>query len=196
MGKKDTSGKGRTRNFVTVVYPESAPEGWMELLADQCIPAFISPLHDSDENPTGEKKKEHHHVMIMFEGVKTTEQAQEIFDMIGGVGIERVNSLRGYARYLCHLDNPEKAQYETDSVRCLAGADYYGVIGLAVDKYNAIGDMMDFCIREHVYSYSDLLVHARDYRFDWFRILCDSGTLVMREFLKSLQWTETTSLED
>lgn len=196
MAKKETSGLGRTRNYATVVYPESAPENWQELLSEYCVPAFISPLHDSDTNPTGEPKKPHYHVLLMYEGVKTVEQAKEIFDAIGGVGVEKVNSLRGYARYLCHLDNPEKVQYAVEGVRCIAGADFYGIVNLAIDKYVAIGDMMDYCVREHVFSYSDLLLYCRAERFDWFRVLCDNGTFVMREFLKSLTWTENTSLED
>lgn len=189
MSDKKTSGKGRTRNFATVVYPDSAPEDWDGILSDQFVPAFISPLHDRDLNPTGEPKKPHYHVMIMYEGVKTREQASELFSKIGGVGCEVVQSNRGYARYLCHLDNPEKAQYDPESVRSLCGADYNGTIGLVTDKYKAIGEMIDYCKEYNIYSYSDLLEYCRMERFDWFRVLCDNGTVVMKEYLKSRSWT-------
>lgn len=178
----------RFRNFATVVYPDSAPENWMQLLAEQVVPAFISPLHDKDVNPTGEPKKEHYHVMIMFEGKKSLEQAQEIFSVVNGVGCEKVNSLRGYARYLCHLDNPEKFQYSIDYVQSLAGSDYINTIGLATDKYNAISEMIDFCEIYDVYSYRELLIYSMNNRSDWYRILCDSGTYVLREYLKSRHW--------
>lgn len=179
----------RYRNFATVVYPDSAPSDWQRILADQLVPSFISPLHDSDVNPTGEVKKSHFHVIIFFEGAKSVDQAKEVFDLIGGVGCEVVKSLRAYSRYLCHLDNPDKAQYAVEDVKSLSGADYMGVIGLAIDKYKSIGEMIDFCVSEGVISYSDLLMYARLNRFDWFRILCDCGTLVMKEFLKSRSWT-------
>lgn len=179
----------RTRNFATVVYPESAPENWQAILSEQFVPAFISPLHDKDINPGGEPKKPHHHVMIMFDSVKTREQAQDIFNLIGGVGCEVVQSFRGYARYLCHLDNPEKAQYDVETVRSMCGADYTGAIGLVTDKYKAIGEIIDFCIDQDVYSFSDLLEYARMERFDWFRVLCDNGTVVVKEYLKSRSWT-------
>jgi hypothetical protein len=126
----------------------------------------------------------------MFDSTKTVDQAKEVFDTIGGVGCEIVKSIRGYARYLCHLDNPEKAQYKQEEVRCLSGADYISIIGLALDKYKAIGEMIDWCKEYSVYSYSDLLEYARCERFDWFRILCDCGTLVMKEYLKSKSWTD------
>jgi len=195
--KKTTSestGRGRTRNYATVIYPESAPSDWQELLVQQFVPAFISPLHDKDINPTGEPKKPHYHVLIMFEGVKTKEQVKVIFDAIGGVGLEVVQSMRGYARYLCHLDNPEKVQYSPDDVISMCGADYITAIGLVTDKYKAIGEMIDYCEINSLVSYSELLKYCRSNRFDWFRVLCDNGTVVMKEYLKSKAWTSGKNL--
>lgn len=189
MSDKKASGCGRTRNYATVVYPESAPDNWQDILSSALVPALISPLHDKDINPTGEPKKPHYHVLISFENVKTKEQAQEIFTTINGVGCEVVNSLRGYSRYLCHLDNPEKHQYNTDDVRCLCGADYTSNIGLPTDKYKCIKEMMQFCKDNDIYSYANLIEYCADEHFDWFRVLCDSGTVVIKEYLKSRKWT-------
>lgn len=191
MPKENTS--KRTRNFATVVYPESAPDDWQDILSAQFIPAFISPLHDQDINPGGEPKKPHYHVVIMFDSVKTREQAQAVFTLIGGVGCEVVQSIRGYSRYLCHLDNPEKAQYKQEDVRSLSGADYIATIGLVLDKYKAIGEMIDYCELNDIVSYSELLIYCRNERFDWFRVLCDNGTVVIKEYLKSKSWTNHVS---
>lgn len=189
MTKVNTNAR-RTRNFATVVYPDSAPDNWQDILAEQFVPAFISPLHDKDINPTGEIKKPHWHVMLMFDGVKTIEQANEVFELINGVGCEIVKSVRGYARYLCHLDNPEKTQYKQEDVRSLCGADYPSTIGLTIDKYKAISEMIDYCKDNDICSYSLLLEYCRNERFDWFRILCDNGTVVIKEYLKSRSWTK------
>lgn len=196
MAEKKSS-TSRTRNFACVVYPDSAPENWQEILSELHVPAFISPLHDKDiNNSSGEPKKPHYHVMIMFEGVKTKDQAFDVFEAIGGAvdrsknhGLEVIQSQRGYARYLCHLDNPEKYQYPQEMVRQLCGADYSTTIGLVTDKYKAIGEMIDYCELNDVYSFSELLRYARSERFDWFRVLCDNGTVVVREYLKSRSWT-------
>lgn len=188
--------KSRFRNFATVVYPESAPEDWQEILAGCFVPAFISPLHDRDFNPTGEPKKEHYHVLLMFDGKKSPEQAKEIFDQIGGVGCEICNSIRGYSRYLCHLDNPEKAQYSPEGVRMLCGADYTATIGLATDKYKAIREMIEFCKLNRIVSYAELLEYSSNERYDWFRVLCDCATVVMKEYLKSLRWSCDQSADE
>ena len=192
MTEKKSSGRGRTRNYATVVYPESAPDNWKDILSQLFVPAFISPLHDSDLNPTGEIKKPHYHVMLMIEGVKTKEQVQSVFNSIGGVGCEVVQSVRGYARYLCHLDNPEKHRYSESDVCSLSGADYRSVIGLASDKYKALGEMQDFCEQYNVMSFYLLSKYARSHREDWYRILCDCGAVFMREYLKSRKWSSDT----
>ncbi len=178
----------RKRVFATLVYLDSAPSDWRTTLSELCVPCFISPLHDQDINPDGSQKKPHYHVMLMFDGKKSDKQIKEIWSLIGGVGEEIILSTRGYARYLCHLDNPEKAQYDPDQVVMYGGADYFGIIGLPIDKYKAIGEMMDFCADNDVYSYAQLLTWCRNNRFDWFRILCDSGTYVIKEYLKSRTW--------
>lgn len=179
----------RVRTWATVVYPESAPDQWLQTLGDQCIPVFVSPLHDKDINPTGEPKKPHYHVMFVFDGKKSRQQVDGIRELIGGVGLEKVQSTRGYARYLCHLDNPEKAQYDPSDVVQYGGADYMSTIGLAIDKYKAIKEMMAFCRENRIVSYSKLLEYASEYEMGWFRVLCDNGTVVMKEYLKSITWT-------
>lgn len=186
--KKSTS---RFRNFATVLYPESAPSDWLSILREQIVPCFVSPLHDKDVNPDGEIKKAHYHILFVFEGKKSVEQVSEITSLIGSVGVEVVKSLRGYARYLCHLDNPEKFQYLPDDVISCSGLDYISTIGLVIDKYKAISDMMDFCDENNIISYRDLMLYCRQERFDWFRVLCDNGTYVIMEYLKSKAWSDS-----
>lgn len=181
----------RTRNWTTIVYPESAPPNWISILKAHLVPAFISPLHNNDYTDDGEPKKPHHHVIILFDSVKTKEQAKEIFDSIGGVGVIAIKSIRTYTRYLCHLDNPEKAQYNSDDVISCSGADYNSIIGLASDRYTAIAEMIDYCVTNSIDSYAQLLMYAKANRTDWFRVLCDSGTVTIVQFLKSLSWEES-----
>lgn len=48
MGKQQNEDDGRRRSWATIVYQESAPDGWRELLSDCHLKGFISPLHDKD----------------------------------------------------------------------------------------------------------------------------------------------------
>ena len=51
----------KKRNWAFVVYPESAPEDWIEQLQKTGLQCAVSPLHDKDTDPTGEPKKAHYH---------------------------------------------------------------------------------------------------------------------------------------
>lgn len=194
--KSQQNGAGRSRTWATVVYAESAIENWKEVLADMAVPCFISPYHDKDVNPDNTPKKPHWHVLFMFDGVKSKEQIKDITDTLRSVGQENVASTRGYARYLCHLDNPEKYQYQITDVIAYGGADYCDVISLPSDKYIAIDEMMDFCDKYNVVSLYVLMNYARKHREDWKRVLVDSGAYIMREWLTSRKWSIDTGLNE
>ena len=183
-----TQGSTRSLYWATIVYPESANTYWDDILEDFKIPALISPLHQFDIDPYGELKKEHYHVILCFDSLKSEKQAKEIFDIIGGVGIELVRSIRSYARYLCHLDNADKYKYDISEVIELSGADYSEYCSLISDKYKAIGEMIDYCQEYNIVMYSDLLEYTRQYQYEWFKVLCDSGTVVIKEYLRSREY--------
>lgn len=122
------------KNFSGVVYPDSAPENWMDIVSDMHVPCFISPLHDHDIGLENELIKPHYHVMFMFECEKSLYEFKEFFSSFGGVGCNIVFSVRGYAEYMCNLGAPDKYyQYNPADVKSFAGADYFSVCGLTSD---------------------------------------------------------------
>jgi len=185
MSDKSKSTVTKTRSFATIVYPESAIENWLEIISTLKINCFVSPLHDKDINEDGTIKKAHYHVQFIFDGPKTLKQCIEIANKINGVGIELVNSVRGMARYLCHLDNPEKAQYSPEDIKTFGSDDYFEIIALPSDKYKNIKEMISWCNENNCIYYSDLFNYAMANRDDWFRTLCDNGTYVVKEYLKA-----------
>lgn len=180
--------ENRKRNWVFVVYPESAPENWREMLREMLVPGFISPLHDSDANADGEPKKPHWHVILTFKGVKTFEQVKEITDKLNAPHPQECKDVRAYARYLCHLDNPEKAQYSPAEVESMGGADYLEKTKSAADTDTALSEMMDWCMEQGCYSFFQLANYARQNRSDWFRVLSSQRTVFLTAWLKSMQW--------
>ena len=186
----------RTRNYATIVYPESAPENWLMILRELHVPFMVSPLHDRDLTAAGDPKKPHHHVQFVFDSVKSEAQVRDIVDTICGVGVEVVESRKGYARYLCHLDDYDKAQYDPDDVRCFGGLSYYDEIDRISDKYDILGQMQDFCNEYEVNSFWLLYCYAKENDRNWFRVLSDSGATAMREFLRSRQYSMQHNLTE
>ncbi len=196
MSEKKSSGKklsatGRTRNFATVVYPDSAPNDWINKLAELHVPVLVSPLHDRDVDPDGKLKKAHYHVLFMFESVKDFEtQIKPIFELIGGVGRETINSSRGYARYLCHLDNPDKAQYLPQDVRAFGGADYSAVVHLPTDDMKMLKDVFNYIRVNQVFSLAELLDVCAEKYPDWFSMIAMSRAYIVDKYIKAVSWEQ------
>lgn len=187
--KTSSRGKGRTRNFATVVYPESAPENWRDLISDFHVAALISPLHDKDVNPDGTQKKPHYHVMFIFEGVKEYEtQVKPMFEQIGGVGREEVNSARGYARYLCHMDNPEKYQYDPTEVMAMGGADFDAITHLPTDDVKTLQEIFQYIRANEIYSLAELLDLTATNNPEWFMLIAMNRTYTVDKYIKSFTW--------
>lgn len=115
------------RYWASLIYPESCPANWRELMKLSGLRLLVSPLHDhdvSDEKP-GEFKKPHRHVIGMWPNTTTRENAGRFFEQFGGPKtILRLQKPGGMARYLIHMDDPDKARYSPEDVLAFNGADW------------------------------------------------------------------------
>ena len=150
--------------------------------------AFISPCHKDDVNPDNQsKKKAHYHVELMFEGKKSYEQVKEIVDFLGCVGCYVVTSKRGYARYLCHLDNPEKALYDINLVTQIGDESYFDVISSVADKTELMLEICDWCYQNEIFDYWYLVLFAyNNGLIEWGKAI-SSQPMFYRAFLQSLE---------
>lgn len=183
----------KTRNWAFVVYPESAPENWIQMLEDTHIPCFVSPLHDRDVNDeTGELKKAHYHVLLMLDGPITKKRADEIIEPFNGTkSAEYVKSLRGFTRYLAHLDDGSKASYDPEKIIALNGADLTKALKPSeLETYKSISEIMLFCEENRIHEFSRLLNYTSFERSDWFYIIVEKPYL-FTQFLHSLRHSQS-----
>ena len=106
----------KKRNWCFVVWPDSAPSNWRDILQQTGLMFAISPLHDSDINPTGETKKPHYHVIMVYGGPTTEKVAFSVAKQVGANCVQALEQIRGYYRYFTHKDNPEKFQYSENDI--------------------------------------------------------------------------------
>lgn len=189
---KDRPKDGRTRNWTILVYEDSAPDGWRDVLANLHVPVFISPYHDRDVRADGTPKKPHWHVVMCFSGKKSIDQIQAISDQLSGVKVAweqcAVGDLSGMVRYLVHFDDPDKAQYEISDIEALGGADVLAHFSQASDVDECVGEMMDWLDEQGITSFATLAKYARAHHPDWFRVLTSKRTVFLSQYCKSLQW--------
>ena len=187
MSSEKTRGHDRTRIWVAVVYPDSAPDNWRDILDDYHIEWAESPLHQFDVNPTGELKKAHWHIVLAFDGPKSYEQVCDILEPLNCTIPQRCHSLKGAVRYFAHLDNPEKHQYSIADIRAHGGFDVQAALApSSSERYALISEMVDFVRQNNITEFQDLMDAAIELHFDsWFPLLCDSCSFVMQQYIKS-----------
>lgn len=187
----------RTRNWTFIVYPESAPENWIEILNGEQVPFVVSPLHDNDVNADGELKKPHWHVMVMFQGNKSFNQIKVITDKLNSPVPQKVSNVKGMVRYFVHLDNPEKYQYSKKDIRVFGGAEIEKHLTSASEqkneRYDGIREMCKFVDEHGIIEFSDLMAYAMDNRADWFELLCDNSAYVIGLYIKSRRYRDTSN---
>lgn len=171
------------------MYPESLPDNWEELLRDLKTDIIISPLHDLDVNPDGERKKPHYHVILKFSSNKSYTQVTELLKPFNCPSPEKVASMKGQVRYFIHADNPEKAQYRQQDIKIIGSVDLAQYFKLTEDdRHSHIADMIDFIDEQGVTEFNQLLRYARrERRDDWFPLLCDNSAYVIDKYICSVR---------
>ena len=125
--------------------------------------------------------------MYIFDGKKSERQVREINELIGSVGLERVVSLKGYARYLCHLDDKDKHQYAISEVGALGGILYEETIKETSDKYRITKEILEFFKENEIIAYCDIVDIAMENNNEWFRELIENPYMY-RSYIKSFTW--------
>lgn len=182
---KDT----RAKNWTVVLYPDSAPANWREIIDDMHIEWVESPLHDRDVDANGEFKKPHWHLLLMFGSLKSYEQVIELTDQLNCPIPKKTHNSKALVRYMAHLDNPDKAQYDPSLIFSHGGVDLAELLRpSASERYSIIRDMMNFIRDNGVTEFQDLMDYSMQYRFDdWFPLLCDNSSIVMINYIKSFR---------
>ena len=179
----------RNRGFAFVLYPESAPENWREIIDGFHVQWAESPLHEFDVNETGEVKKPHWHIVLNFDSVKSLDQVKRLIEPLNGTIPIPLNSVRGMVRYFAHLDNPEKYQYPVDQIIGHGGMDVADLLRLSASaRYAAIRKMCQYCKENNVVEFYELMDYAMAERFeDWFPLLCDNSAYIVNQYIKSIR---------
>lgn len=189
------------RNWAFVVYPESLPKNWEEIIVETGLPMAFSPLHDKDLNPTGEVKKPHYHVICYYENPTTSRAVKEyVTDRLNGTIPIKLESMSGMYRYHLHLDNPEKYQYDDRDRKFFNGFDVNKVDSLTYTEISKLIREIQVFIKENkIYEYCDLLdVLLENEKFNMWdvarnhTILLNSYITSKRHKMKDLELGEVT----
>lgn len=192
----------RSTNWAFLVYPDSAPDGWMDILAAQDIDILISPLHDPDgiaesgvSDPGGltehaQLRKPHYHVQLIYGcgHKKSRSQVEDLASKVNGVHPIKLSNKEGYAKYLLHLGDrhKNKQQWPIGTKPIIFGdIDYFELIDTDYNVQQHVKDIMQY-IKDNDLKY---LYQIADYASienqSWFNTVTTKRTLFIDRYLQS-----------
>ena len=176
----------KKRNWAFVLYPESAPEGWLDQLQGTGCKVVVSPLHDKDIDPNGELKKAHYHVIIIYDGPTSFSVIKRITDSLNQPIPQPLEQLRGYYRYLTHKDNPDKYQYNEKDIVKLNGFQINDYIDLTRSEVTKLKkEIFSFIADKEIVEYCDLLDGLRAEGLDDHWEIASNNTIMFNTYLSS-----------
>ena len=194
----------RYRNLTFLIYPESANEKYMDILKESHIPMYLS-LHnkDSDLGHEEEDRKDHIHVLVMFDSPQNPNVLDDLIERVGGVKPPLhtfvVRNLRSMARYLTHMDQPEKYQYYKDKdhkVIELNGVKSYEEMCKSAEenkmaRLEMTKDIMDYAYKHNITSFSEMCKHCADNDLnDWLDLLMWQNSFGFSSYFKNSSYID------
>lgn len=153
----------RSNKWAFLLYQESAPKNYLDILEEMHIPFVLSPWHDKDINKeTGEFKKAHKHGVLFFESLKSYTQVSELLTekLNTPSYVEVVMSPKGMYDYFIHAENPDKTLYNIDEIESGCGFELEQfLITNNIDQF--LSTVIDI-IEEHNFTeFNNLVRYAR-----------------------------------
>jgi hypothetical protein len=180
----------RARAWTAIVWDESAKDNWQDILREQLVECLISPHHNKDLSEDGTPKKPHWHVVLSFKSPATFEKAKEVFDEIGAnVPPEdkcRVRDFRQMARYLCHMDQPEKHRYDTGDVISIGAIDYYTLVMSNNDENAILDEIFSFMDEYCIETYPAMIRKMKELHPEWKSLVYRKFTYQITNYAKGI----------
>lgn len=153
----------RSNKWAFLLYQESAPDNYLEVLESMHIPFILSPWHDKDINKeTGEFKKPHKHGALFFESLKSHSQVSELLTehLNTPAHVEIVMSPKGMYDYFTHAENPEKTLYDINDIEFGCGFELDKFL-LSNNNNQFLTTVIDIIEKHNFTEFNNLVRYAR-----------------------------------
>lgn len=198
--RKQANGE-RRKVWTGLFYPDSAPPEWRDMLSEEHQKVWVSPLHDNDvwtaadekkdkAHKAGTAKKAHYHYIAEYEVQVDRDTFLKDFAFLNGpTNVKAVKSLRSMVRYLAHLDDPQKAQYDKADILTFGGAEVDLVEQLGShERHEALRAMRKFIKENRITDYCDFVDYCDDCEATWAQLLDDNSSYTIEKYIKSRRY--------
>ena len=190
----------KSKYFCCVLYPDCVSydtDNVIKALSAEHLTFALSPIHDKDLDDDGNIKKSHYHLLLAYSSATTLNNIRGWFNACG-MPESDLHAVRvcasgvGYYRYLTHMDNPEKAQYDVNDIRVFNDSDeiFKKFSKTSSEKIDDLVRLFQLVDELNTISFHSLLQYLMLNERDLFKLLTSSSALAIcvKEYQRSLEY--------
>lgn len=153
----------RSSKWTFIIYKESVPENYLDILEELQVPFVLSPWHDKDvDRETGEIKKAHKHGALFFDSLKSYSQVSDLIseNLNAPKHVEPVHSPKGMYDYFIHAQSPDKAPYNIEDIESGSGFDIAKFL-MEQESGTFLNTVIDIIEEQDFINFDSLVSYAR-----------------------------------
>lgn len=186
----------RSNKWAFLIYRDSAPNDYLQILNELHIPYILSPWHDRDVNSsTGEVKKAHKHGAFYFQSLKSYSQVSTLLSekLNAPKHIEIVYSPKGMYDYFTHAENPEKTPYQIDDIEWGCGFELEKFL-IEYNTSEFLNNVLDVIEENDFVEFEELVMYARNNDYMLLQLIVDK-TFFFTKLLDSRRYGARRKLQ-
>lgn len=187
----------RSNKWAFLLYKESAPENYIDILEEMQVPYILSPWHDQDvDKKTGELLKAHKHGALFFDSLKSYTQVSELLteNLNTPKKVQIVLSPKGMLDYFTHAQNPDKTPYNAEDIESGAGFDLDQFL-VEQQSGRFINEVIDLINDYNFTEFQDLVIYAR-HNDPRLLTLIMNRTYFFTKFIESKRYRASRHIKD
>ena len=187
----------RSNKWAFLLYKESAPENYVDILEEMQVPYILSPWHDQDvDKKTGELLKAHKHGALFFDSLKSYTQVSELLaeNLNTPKKVQIVLSPKGMLDYFTHAQNPDKTPYNAEDIESGAGFDLDQFL-VEQQSGRFINEVIDLINDYNFTEFQDLVIYAR-HNDPRLLTLIMNRTYFFTKFIESKRYRASKHIKD
>lgn len=187
----------RSNKWAFLLYKESAPENYLDILEEMQVPYILSPWHDKDvDKKTGELLKAHKHGALFFDSLKSYTQVSELLteNLNTPKRVQIVLSPKGMLDYFTHAQNPDKTPYNAEDIESGAGFDLDQFL-VEQQSGRFINEVIDLINDYNFTEFQDLVIYAR-HNDPRLLTLIMNRTYFFTKFIESKRYRASKHIKD
>ena len=163
----------RSNKWAFLIYEESTPSNYQDILEQMHIPYILSPWHNQDiDHSTGLIKKSHKHGALFFDSLKSYSQVSELLQhyLNAPSHIEVIMSPKGMFDYFIHASNSDKTPYNIEDIESGCGFDLNQFL-LDQGQFEVFNNIIDMIEEQDFIEFQCLVMYARQHHPSYLNLI-------------------------